>query len=355
MKFFEKIFSIKKELKYKIINILGLQFKVYTVKPQIEELYSLCFEARKILEELDPYVKLAKLKKSEINKPLIDVEIEKFQRKNILGTDSLSTDSPKLIVSLTSFPERMYDIHYAIFSLLNQSLKPYKVILWLSEEQFPNKENDLPKKLLNFKNYGLEINFTKDIRSYKKSIPTLKMYPDDILVTADDDIFYPKNWLELLYTDYQKHPDCILAHRVHKILFDENKKLLPFREWKRLINDGSSSLLNFPSTGGGVLYPPNSLYKDVLNEEIFTKLSKNSDEIWFWAMAILNKTKVKVAENAINTISIINAEREAFCANEIILARENSTTKNLKDKQINNLLEYYPELYNTLLKEWRNS
>lgn len=52
MKLYEKIFSIKKELKYKKITILGLTFKIYTVKPQIEELYALCYEARQILEVL---------------------------------------------------------------------------------------------------------------------------------------------------------------------------------------------------------------------------------------------------------------------------------------------------------------
>ncbi len=52
----------------------------------------------------------------------------------------------KIIISLTSFPERMDEIHYALYSLLTQTFKPDMLVLWLGEEQFPNKESDIPEK-----------------------------------------------------------------------------------------------------------------------------------------------------------------------------------------------------------------
>ena len=55
---------------------------------------------------------------------------------------------PKLIVSLTSFPARINTVHQVIESLLNQTKKADKIILWLAPEQFPNGEKDLPEKLL---------------------------------------------------------------------------------------------------------------------------------------------------------------------------------------------------------------
>ena len=70
--------------------------------------------------------------------------------------------SPEVIVSLTSFPARINSVEKTIRTLLTQTLKPDRVILWLAEEQFHNKENDLPRQLLALKNFGLDIdsNFT---------------------------------------------------------------------------------------------------------------------------------------------------------------------------------------------------
>ena len=76
------------------------------------------------------------IKESKHLKPLLSINNDK---------------SPKLIVSLTSFPERIPDIFFNLYSLLNQTTQADMLILWLAEEQFPNKEKDLPKNILNLK------------------------------------------------------------------------------------------------------------------------------------------------------------------------------------------------------------
>lgn len=54
----------------------------------------------------------------------------------------------KIIVSLTSYPARISTVHLTIDTLLSQTRKADKIILWLAPEQFPNKEDDLPAQLL---------------------------------------------------------------------------------------------------------------------------------------------------------------------------------------------------------------
>ena len=96
----------------------------------------------------------------------------------------------KLIVSLTSFPARIELVWMTIASLMNQTMKPKKIILWLSEEQFQTEES-IPQTLLALRKRGLEIRFCEDIKPHKKYFHTMQEYPDDIVVTVDDDIFYP--------------------------------------------------------------------------------------------------------------------------------------------------------------------
>jgi hypothetical protein len=260
--------------------------------------------------------------------------------------------NPQLIISITSFPQRMSDLHFALYSLLTQTLKPDAVVLWLGEEEFPNKEENLPRSILLLKNNGLTIKWCKDLSSYTKLIPALKEYPDDIIVTADDDIYYPRNFLKLLYEAYLKEPQYIHCHRAHRITFDKNKNIKDYSKWIKEISNVEPSFCNFLTSGAGVLFPPKSLYKDVLDEELFLKLSPTADDIWFWAMAVLNNTKINVIKNNISKLCYTNAAREYGLTGEITLAQQNIGGGG-NDKQLKNIFNHYPVLQN--LSQCHNS
>jgi hypothetical protein len=104
-------------------------------------------------------------------------------------------NSPRYIVSLTSYGKRLrMTAPYAIITLLNQSVRPDKIVLWVGhgdKENIPAIMNRLTKK-------GLEIRFCEDVKSYTKLVPALREFPEDCIITSDDDIYYPKNWLKLL-------------------------------------------------------------------------------------------------------------------------------------------------------------
>ncbi len=320
------IFSINNKGCHKVFNLCGIKIKIKNNK--IKE------------KQLGLFISWLNTKK--INKEQLASEIE--NRKPYIGVTEEKREQ-KLIVSLTSYPDRMYDVHYGIYSLLNQNLKPDEVILWLGEEQFPNREDDVPKKVLDLRNNGLTIKFTEDIKSFKKLIPALKEYPNDIIVTADDDIFYPSDWLEKLYNEYVEDRENIICHRAHKIVIQRDK-ILPYVKWKKCISDNSAYVLNFFTSGGGTLFPPHSLYKDICNEELFSKLTPDADDIWFWAMAVLNGKRIKIVKDPVNDIIYVNAERElGMLDNEKNLF---DTNKDKNDMQIQNVLNYYPQLKNIL-------
>ena len=278
-----------------------------------------------------------------VNKTELGNQIANFQSVGIVK----SKRNPRIIVSLTSFPERMDEIHYTIYSLLNQSLKPDMIVLWLAKEQFPNLEKDIPESVLKLKNNGLSIKWTHDTRPYKKLVPSLKEYPEDIIITTDDDIYYPPTWLELLYTAYLQNPKAIHCHRGHKIKFDNKNNILPYKKWKHRIGHDFASFKNFFTGAGGVLYPPHSLYKDVTDEKLFLKLSPDADDIWFWAMAVIAGTPINIVKNNHKQLIYVNPERELKLTDELVLTRSN-TAGGDNDRKIQQVISSYPQIMDRL-------
>lgn len=207
----------------------------------------------------------------------------------------------EVIVSLTSYPARINAIRWTILSLLNQSYKPNRIVLWLASSQFPRQESDLPLQLIALKKYGLEICWTEDFRSYKKLVPALRMFPCAIIVTADDDVIYPTFWLELLINSYREFPTCVHCHRAHKIQLSSNGTPMPFLKWRYESNGDIPSFLNFLTGVGGVLYPPGSLDPQVLDVECFKKIAPTCDDHWFWAMAVKNGTRIRIVPNGFHS------------------------------------------------------
>lgn len=199
----------------------------------------------------------------------------------------------KIILSLTTFPERINSVSKTIKTLLNQTLKPDRVLLWLAFEQFENKEKDLPKELLELQNFGLEIKWCNDIRSYKKLIPALKEFPNEIIITFDDDIYYPNNIVEKLYESYLKNPNCIHANRSRRFFVENDEIYSKTSAQNYWIKYDDCSYLNKLTGCGGVLYPPNSLDSRVMDENKFREIIPTQDDVWFWAMAVLAGTKIK--------------------------------------------------------------
>ncbi|QUH23766.1 glycosyltransferase [Methanobacterium alkalithermotolerans] len=311
------------------------------IKSLENSIFKLNNEINQLKKEIRKYTRVFTI--GHINKEKIACDIELFQGLGV----TREKRNPQITVSLTSYPDRIYDIHYCLYSLLNQSFKPDKLILWLSKEEFPNLEKNLPSRILELKKHGLEIKWTeKNFGCYDKLIHSLKEYPNEIIVTADDDLFYPEDWLERLYENYDGKN--ILAHRAHLISF-ESGSVKPYNQWEKSIENDEISVLNFPTTGGGILYPPTVFYKDVLKDEIFLKLSPCGDDIWFWGMAVLNNRKIKVIKDGFKHLTYINPERELNLNDDGTLFEGNKDGRN--DEQLSALLEFYPEIKDKLLRE----
>ncbi len=211
-----------------------------------------------------------------------------------MQTNSKSRGGEQVVVSMTSFPAAIPYAVGAIRSILQGSVLPDKVVLYLVFAQFG--EAGIPQELLELaeRNPIFEIrNYDRDIRSYLKLIPALADFPDAVIVTVDDDVAYHRHMLRDLLALHAELPDAVLAHRAKRIRLGE-----PYRRWRkyhwsdfvfRRIHRSFAAL----QTGvGGVLYPPHALRSDMLDADLFTAIAPTADDIWFWAAAVANGVPV---------------------------------------------------------------
>lgn len=236
----------------------------------------------------------------------------------------------ELIVSVTSYPARFDTLHLTLACLLNQTVRADRTILWIAHEDKPK----LPQKVLALQNYGMEINYCEDLKSYKKVIPTLEQSPDSFVVTADDDAYYWQTWLEELVKGWHRNKECVIAHRVHRVQKDQNEDLLPYDQWDlRYTEKLKPSGLNFPTGLGGVLYPPGVFHEDVMDEEKFMELCPHGDDIWLYWMYRMNGVEVKPTGNNSSFTNWPESQNEALWTENL--------GQNRNDKQIQNMVDAY--------------
>lgn len=247
-------------------------------------------------------------------------------------TPNLRCEYP-IIVSLTTYSYRINEVYLTIESLLHQTIKPNRIILWL-DRKFEN--TNIPIQLKNQEKRGLEIRFCMDIRSYTKLVPTIELCPDSIIVTVDDDIIYTPDFIEHLINHYMDDPTKVYFYRGHKIAYDKNGNLTPYSKWVKTGASGSS-LFNLPTGVGGVLYPPYCFHKEVLNKDIFLDICPYADDIWFKAMTLLNGIecqKIETGKEADEKFVYINTAVSTSLSNI-------NNLKGMNDVQAKKVFEKY--------------
>ena len=259
--------------------------------------------------------------------------------KNILFK-TIDTD---VIVSLTTFPARIKSVNLVIESLMRQTYKPKKIILWLASDEFVSLEV-LPRKLLKLQEKGLDIQFCENLRSHKKYYFAMEKYRENSIITADDDTFYPEDLIENLFSTSKSYPDCVCATMVSKIMIKDGK-LSPYIQWKSHVESPSVPLYSIIPIGcEGVLYPPHVLSEKVFDKDLFKVICFYGDDLWLKYMSVLNEKKVmQVHNNVITYINIISTQK--FALNKI----NNALGKN--DIQIKELNKQFPIVEQRIIEE----
>ena len=189
----------------------------------------------------------------------------------------------QLVVSLTSYPARFKTLGLTIRSLLDQTVKPDLIVLWVDHAAMAS----LPQSVTELEGPAFSVRPTDDLRSATKIIPALIAYPDSFIVVADDDIYYPEDWLKGLVDAYDPDHPTIVYHRGHRLTYLPDGSLAPYRRWQRGVRDKASLLPAtdiLPTGVAGVLYPPGSLPPQTTDVPLFRQLSETCDDSWLYFM-----------------------------------------------------------------------
>lgn len=226
-----------------------------------------------------------------------------------------------IIASMTSYPARIPFVHLAIKSLMLQSYKPDRIILWLAEEQFPDKT--LPDELTALTAHGLEIIWMHDIYGHKKYFyPVMNQKENEVVITFDDDIIYPIRCIERLMKTHKAFPGCLVCERGQTINRDNLKN--PGR-WITLSDVGvkTPTYSMNPSPGGGCLIPFGAFYKDAQNEEIIRKLAYKNDDLWYMFMCAQNGTRMIKTRKYHRSFTTVAGSQVEQMATENVLGNKN--------------------------------
>ena len=217
-----------------------------------------------------------------------------------------------VVVSLTSYPARLPQLHLVIRSLLHQSLAPREIVLYLGAD---TRDEDIPATLRQLEKYNFTIKTGyEDLKPHKKYFFAMQEYPQDSIITVDDDVMYDKDFVRDLYNCYKKFPGCVASRRVHRMIQDTLGNIKSYNDWQwecTQILEPSHQLF---STGcGGALYPPKVLPPETFDAEAIKAHCLNTDDIWLKFMELKADVKVVFTNSkVIHPLTVRNTQASAL-------------------------------------------
>ena len=222
-----------------------------------------------------------------------------YEKKNLLRRSMTHAarrlaHRPRIIASLTSYPPRIGTVNVAIQSLLAQHCLPDLIVLWLYTEDFPRREKDLPPQLLHQLAHDVQIRWVdRDLKPHKKYFWALQEFPDDVVITFDDDLIYRNDLVADLMASYESHQKAISATRTHLITFDSSGRRNPYPEWIYEAPHYNPGLVGIPSmqlfatTGAGTLFPPRLMPEATFDVATIERTCLTADDLWMKGMQLM--------------------------------------------------------------------
>lgn len=122
----------------------------------------------------------------------------------------------KIVVTMTSWTKRIAFTGRAIERFMKtQIVKPDLFYLWLAEEEFPNREADLPENLLAIcSTFKVQIKWTKENEYCFKRWYVFPEHYGDMVISIDDDMYYDPRMIFAVLEEYKMMQfPCVIHYR----------------------------------------------------------------------------------------------------------------------------------------------
>ena len=263
-----------------------------------------------------------------------------------------------IIVSMTSWPQRITLVAPALYSIYNHTLPQNAIhlVLVLAIPEFPHKELDLPIVLQKMIQAGIVelIWCDENWFSHKKLMPTLFKYPNNPILCCDDDVIRPHGWLECFYKDHLRFPhDVIAGTCCYQIGFDNDI----FNPTKCVITntaDYAGTIMNCsrPANGfGGILYPANTFTDSrFFDTNLMMNLSARSDECWQFCFNIIEHRTIRWLSKPYPYSMLVQPNSQKTSMGQARVDGRITSYNEIHDMLFNSIPEFKPALI-----KWLNS
>lgn len=247
-------------------------------------------------------------------------------------------DNGEIIVSLTSYGHRVTEmLPYMLYSLMIQTELPHKIVVYLDEDNW--NDEVLPPLLKEMQRIGVDFYYCEDLRSYKKLIPALQMFPDNPILVCDDDFYYHRRYVEWITEAYRTSDKKTVIGSMAQIPQKKDGQYLPYSQWKSDKQAPADPHMGFGS-GNGTLFPCHVFDDEIRNKDVFMKLCPTADDIWFWAMMERQNVKRQLLERHGYGIHGLVERMDDMDVNADTLSLVN-VINGRNDRQLEALVEYY--------------
>jgi hypothetical protein len=241
------------------------------------------------------------------------------------------------VVSLTSYGKRIDTAYVTIESIARGSLLPSELILWLDDEE---RSRSLPATLERLKQRGLTVRLCENYGPHKKYYPYVVSQQKFAvpLVTADDDILYPRDWLITLTNAFDRDSNVVNCYRARTISF-QGDHIAPYAQWPlcRSTRPSWRHLLNGVS---GVIYPPRLLAALRSAGSEFEQCCPRADDVWLHATAFRAGFRVQqVGRRAIHFPMIPGTQESALYFDNVATGNDIQIAKTYTKREIQRLAE----------------
>jgi hypothetical protein len=242
------------------------------------------------------------------------VEAGMLGRRERRSAESVLGTAP-VVVSLTSYGSRIDTVHLAIESIARGTVRPARMILWIDS---PAALEALPPALERQRARGLEVLLAHNYGPHTKYYPYVDAHEEFTVpvVTADDDILYPADWLSGIMAASAQHPDSIVGYWIRRMSLESDGRPATYTSWP-YASDTLPHAANVPLGVSGVLYPIRMLARLREQGEAFVSVAPHTDDLWLHAVALRSGVPVRqISATPVHFLTLPGTQ-------EVTLASEN--------------------------------